>query len=264
MNVISRELRLYKRSGVWLIGLITPFILVICLGVAITGTVNNVPVGLVSSNDTIAAQINQIYKGDSSINLQKISPSNLNNDIISGKLRAVIEVNSVKGNNVSITIFVDSTDTAIKQQVQYTLSSILYQDLGKDGYLLTLRILELYSGKSFFAYLIPSILVIGPVLGGLFGATDTILNEKEDKTLENVIIVGFSPIKFTIQKILSFFLTTSITLVLTFTLAVMLADSLPSIPQIILSFILVFLTAFIFCFALYHLLKIDKFNLLKA
>ncbi len=246
MNVISRELRLYKRSGVWLIGLITPFILVICLGVAITGTVNNVPVGLVSSNDTIAAQINQIYKGDSSINLQKISPSNLNNDIISGKLRAVIEVNSVKGNNVSITIFVDSTDTAIKQQVQYTLSSILYQDLGKDGYLLTLRILELYSGKSFFAYLIPSILVIGPVLGGLFGATDTILNEKEDKTLENVIIVGFSPIKFTIQKILSFFLTTSITLVLTFTLAVMLADSLPSIPQIILSFILVFLTAFIF------------------
>ena len=246
MNVIARELHLYKRSGVWIVGIITPFILVICLGLAITGSVNNVPVGLVSSNDSLTASISQMYKGDASINLQNISSSQVNNDIISGQLRAVIVVNSVQGNNVSITLFVDSTDTAIKEQVQYSITSLLYQDLGKEGYISNIQVKELYSGKSFFAYLMPSILVIGPVLGGLFGATDTILNEKEDKTLENVIVAGFSPVKFAIQKIVAFFLTTSITLVLTFTLATILIGSIPTISEIVISFILIFLCAFIF------------------
>lgn len=246
MNVISRELHLYKRSGVWLIGIITPFILVICLGLAITGSVNNVPVGLVSSNNTLTAQVNKIYKGDSSVNLQKIDYSNINNDIVSGKLRAVILVNSVAGKNVSITLFIDSTDTAIKQQVQYSLTSQLYQDLGKEGYIVNIQIQELYSGKSFFTYLMPSILVIGPVLGGLFGATDTILNEKEDKTLENVIVAGFSPVKFAVQKIVAFFVTTSITLVLTFSLSILLSGYLPTLYEIGISLIPIFLCAFIF------------------
>lgn len=246
MNVIARELHLYKRSGVWLVGIITPFILVICLGLAITGTVNNVPVGLVSSNDTLTAKVNQAYKGDGSVNLQNIGQTNINHDIVSGKLRAVIVINSVKGNNVSITLFIDSTDTAIKEQVQYSLTSLLYQDLGKDGYIVNIQVQELYSGKSFFTYLMPSILVIGPVLGGLFGATDTILNEKEDKTLENVIVAGFSPVKFAIQKIVSFFLITSITLILTFSLSILLAGYIPTLYQIGVSFIIIFLCAFIF------------------
>ena len=246
MNVISRELRLYKRSGTWIIGILTPFILVLCLGFTITGTVTDVPVGLSTSDSVLSNQISQIFNNDSSINLKSVNSDNVNTELASGQLRAVISVDSVQNKNVSISILVDSTDTAIKEQVQYSLTSVLYQNLNKVGYSVTINTQELYSGKSFFSYLMPSILVLGPVMGGLFGATDSILNEKEDMTLENVIVAGFSPIKFTLQKIVSYFLTTAITLVLTFTLSIVLSGSIPTLSQIIISLIFIFLSAFIF------------------
>lgn len=246
MNVLSRELRLYKRSSAWIIGITTPFILVICLGFTITGSLSNVPVGLSTTDSTVSNQITQIFRNDSSINIHKINANSLNNDLVSGQLRAAISVNLIHNKNISITIFVDSTDTAIKQQVQYSITTLLYQGLSKDGYFVTINTKELFSGKSFFTYLMPSILVLGPVLGGLFGATDTILNEKEDTTLENVIVAGFSPIKFAMEKIVSFFLTTSITLVLTFVTVVIFSGSIPSFSQIVISFVFIFVSAFIF------------------
>ncbi len=246
MNVISREVKLYKRSGQWIIGILTPFILVICLGVAITGNVHSVPVGLVSNDNTASNQINQIFSNDSSMNLHQIKQSEINNKIESGQYRAIISVTSVSNKHVNITLYVDSTDTAIKEQVKFSLTSELYQGLSAQGYSVTITTHELYSGKSFFAYLMPSILVLGPVMGGLFGATETILNEKEDKTIENVIVAGFKPLKFAVQKILSFVLTTSITMILTFILVIVLAGSIPTLTATILAFVLMFLSTFIF------------------
>ena len=250
MNVLAKEVKIFVRSGVIFMSLLTPLILVLCFGLAITGTIHSVPIGFTSVNSQPDPQVITIITtslaNDNNFALHEISSNDVINMIQSGSMRAVIEITGVHSNIVNITLLIDSTDRAIKDQLQYSLTSLLYEKLGEQGILPTINIQELYSGKALFAYLAPSILVLGAIFGGLFYAADSILEEKEEKTIETVITAGFNPIRFSIEKIISFLITVVIGEVLAFVFVLVLGGITPNITQISLSFITVILIALVF------------------
>ena len=164
----------------------------------------------------------------------------------SGSVRAVIEVTGTYSNTVNITLLIDSTDRSIKDQLQFSLTSLLYENLGEQKFIVNIIVQVLYSGKSLFAYLVPSILVLGAIFGGLFYAADSILEEKEEKTIETVITAGFSPIRFSIEKIVSFLITVFIGEMVAFIFILVLSGITPTLLQILLSLVTVLLSALIF------------------
>ena len=250
MNVLVKEVKIFVRSGVVFMSLLTPLILVLCFGLAITGTIHNVPIGLTSTSEQPDPQtisvITTALTHDNDFVLQTISSQNALGMVQSGSVRAVIEVTGTYSNTVNITLLIDSTDRSIKDQLQFSLTSLLYENLGEQKFIVNIIVQDLYSGKSLFAYLVPSILVLGAIFGGLFYAADSILEEKEEKTIETVITAGFSPIRFSIEKIVSFLITVFIGEMVAFIFILVLSGITPTLMQILLSLVTVLLSALIF------------------
>jgi len=245
MNLISRELKLFKRSGGFWIGLVTPLILILCIGVTMTGTVTHIPIGVTSGSAKMQSAVSSALS-DSDFTVSNISQSKVTPMMVSGKLRAVVEVISSNSSYVKIKLLIDSTDTTLKDQVRYSVTTKLFEYFNKQQMRLDLDVNFKYSNYNFLVYLAPGILILGILFGGLFIAGDTILNEKEDNTLENVIVSGFSPMRFTMEKLLSFFITMSISPILSFILIVIIGGIIPSISAIALTTLIIILCSFIF------------------
>ena len=76
MNVMLRELKLFKRSGSWYMFILTPVIIVFCISLAISGTVHEIPVGVASSNQQTSKNlVSDLNKDNGKISAKIIYPN---------------------------------------------------------------------------------------------------------------------------------------------------------------------------------------------
>ena len=88
MNVLAKEVKIFVRSGVIFMSLLTPLILVLCFGLAITGTIHSVPIGFTSVNSQPDPQVITIITtslaNDNNFALHEISSNDVINMIQTG------------------------------------------------------------------------------------------------------------------------------------------------------------------------------------
>ena len=83
MNVMSREFKLFKRSGEWFMFILTPVIIVFCISLAISGSVHNVPVGVASTNTQESSNLIKDLNGDNrKISAKSINPSDISKSFV--------------------------------------------------------------------------------------------------------------------------------------------------------------------------------------
>ena len=70
MKIVERELKLFVRSGAWITAILFAFIMVFCIGLALTGTINNVPIGISADIDDKESLINK-FSDDSRFKIHK-------------------------------------------------------------------------------------------------------------------------------------------------------------------------------------------------
>lgn len=203
MNVIKKEILSFTRNGGWVVSIIFALVMVITVGLAISGSIHHIPVGVSGTNSVVTTPIVDRFEDDDQITVSQHSYSDLLGLIQKGSLRAGVHINPLSQSKLSVTILIDSTDSTIKNQLSNLLTSIVYELYGVYGEGLTVEVVELYGGKDFLSYVAPGVLALSVLGAGLFGTSETILQEKDKKTLENVIVTGFNPLRFLTEKILS-------------------------------------------------------------
>ena len=210
MNVISREIKVFLRNGNWIVSILFAVIMIFSIGLAISGDIHQTPIGIASSDQYQIGPLIQDIKNDSRFHYQLMNTNQILNGIQEGSLRAGISIVFMNAQEINVTIYIDATDNTIEQQLSYLLTSVVYQSFSQYGAGLHINIQDLYGKKDMLAYIVPGVLAISMLGGGLFGASESILQEKDKKTLENVILTGFSPVRFVIEKIFSLMLSTTI------------------------------------------------------
>ena len=245
MNVMSREFKLFKRSGEWFMFILTPVIIVFCISLAISGSVHNVPVGVASTNTQESSNLIKDLNGDNGkISAKSINPSDISKSFVKGGLVSVILINTNTTGYHFATIYIDSTDQALKEQLQSYLTVQLYNYYGDNN--LKINVVEEYSEYSFTDYYASTIIMISALMGGVFMASDSILKERETKTIENVIVTGFNTFRFTTEKIISFVILQSTSTVLIYGALVLLGLPLGDFEQIITIILGIVIVQFIF------------------
>ena len=245
MNVMMRELKLFKRTGAWMMFILTPLIIVLCISIALSGSVHHVPIGVASNNQQTSTDlVNVLNKDNGKISAKVVSVNNINQSFVSSNLESVILVKINSTGYPSATIFVDATVQSIKEQMKSYLTVLIYNYYNYEKVPIT--VVEEYSGYSLTDYYTASILVIAALMGGLFMASDSILRERETKTIESVIVTGFNTVRFTSEKIISFTLLQVIGSGLLYTLLVVLGLPVGNVEQLITIFLALILMQFIF------------------
>ncbi len=242
---MSREFKLFKRSGEWFMFILTPVIIVFCISLAISGSVHHVPVGVASANQQDSTSLIKALNGDNGkISAKLINADNINQSFVKGGLESVILVKTNATGYHYATIYIDSTDQALKEQMQSYLTILLYNYYGNSN--LQINVIKVYSGYSFTDYYASTIIMISALMGGVFMASDSILKERETKTIENVIVTGFNTFRFTSEKIISFVLLQSGSTVLIYGALVLLGLPLGNFEQIITIILGIIIVQFIF------------------
>lgn len=244
MKIIKRELKLFSRSGGWLMAIIFPVIIVLTIGLAISGSLSGIPIAIVGDNDVTDSFLESMKENSKFSISEKVESFNIEDSMKQGRFRAAIKVINTSM-QLDVTIYLDVTDQTVKEQLEYLIITDVYNSFGKYGEILTINIVELYSNKDFFAYITPGVLALSILSGGLFGASETILKEKDSKTLENVILSNFNPVRFIAEKIISFMVTMSIISIMCFLLIVSFTG-IPTFEGMIGLIIIVILAEFIF------------------
>ena len=245
MNVMSREFKLFKRSGEWFMFILTPVIIVVCISMAISGSVHNVPIGVASTNSQDSVGLLKALNADNGkISANLINVVDVNQSFVKGNLESVILVNTNSTGYHTITIYIDSTDQALKEQMQSYLTVLLYNYYA--DYNLKINVVEEYSGYSFTDNYAPTKIMISALMGGVFMSSDSILKERVTKTIENVIVTGFNTFRFTTEKILSFVLLQSASTILIYGALAVLGLPLGDVEQIITIILGIVIVQFIF------------------
>lgn len=245
MNVMLRELKLFKRSGAWFMFILTPVIIVFCISLAISGTVHEIPVGVASPNQQESKNlVSLLNKDHGKISAKVISINDINQSFVSGNLKSVIVLETNATGAHVAKIYIDATDQTLKEQMKSYLTVLLYNYYGNEK--VSIAVIEEYSGYSFVDYYSASIIMIAALMSGIFIASDSILKERETKTIENVITTGFNPVRFTTEKIISFTLLQFLATILLYVLLVVFGLPLGNITQLITIFIAMIIIQFIF------------------
>lgn len=231
MNVILREFKLFKRSGAWFMFILTPLIIVFCISLAISGSVHNIPVGVASNNPQESQNLVKALNSDGGRISAKIVAFNaVDNSFVSGNLKSVIFIQDNATGFHKVSIYIDSTDQSLKEQMNSYLSNLLYQYYQPGTFSIT--IINEYSNYSFMDYYAATIIMIAALMSGIFIASDSILKERETKTIENVIVTGFNPIRFTTEKIISFASLQTISTIAIYFLLVLIGLPLGDLEQV--------------------------------
>ena len=210
MNIVNREVKVFVRNGNWIVSILFAVIMIFSVGLAISGDFHQAQIGIACNNQFQVAPLVHYIQNDSRFQFQMVNTHQILYGIKADSLRAGVSVDFLSVQEVNITIYIDATDNTIEQQLSYLLTSIVYQSFGQYGTGLHVTDQDLNGKKDTLAYIVPGVLAISILGGGLFGASESILQEKDKKTVENVILTGFSPMRFVIEKIFSLMLSTTI------------------------------------------------------
>lgn len=245
MNVMLREFKLFKRSGALFMFILTPIIIVFCISLAISGSVHDVPIGVAStSNKDQTNLINALNNDNGKISASSVTVANINQSFVTGQYKSVILVDTNLTGFHKISIFIDSTDQSLKEQMQSYLTVLLYNYYGTGN--IKISVIHEYANYSYIDYYSASIIMISALMGGVFMASDSILKERETKTIENVIVTGFNTIRFTTEKILSFVVLQTLSTLLIYLALVVLGLPMVNVSQILVIVAGIFIVQFIF------------------
>lgn len=245
MNVMFREFKLFKRSGALFFFILTPVIIVFCISLAISGSVHQVPIGVSSTNNKEQISlINALNNDNGKISAKSINADDINQSFANGQFKSVILVNTNSTGYHKISIFIDSTDQSLKEQMQSYLTVLLYNYYGTSNIKIT--VIQEYANYSFIDYYSASIIMISALMGGIFMASDSILKERETKTIENVIVTGFNTVRFTTEKILSFVILQTFSTLLIYLALIVFGLPMGNISQFLVILVGIFIVQFIF------------------
>ncbi len=222
VNTITSELLKFKRNFGWIMIILFPIIIVFTVGLAISPDVHNVPIALKGESALMNTLEDALDKNQFAI----VHPSDLEEGFRRGNVRV-----AVIGENLSGVLYfhvhLDASEQSIKQQSRYSLEATIRSVYAK--YILEIEFIEKYGGKSTFAYFAPGVLALAIFMGGLFGASETILSEREQGTLDHVITSPTSPTRFIMEKIFAYVITMGAGSVLTAVLILFLGTNIPDL-----------------------------------
>ncbi len=232
VNTITTELLKFKRNLGWIMIIIFPIVVVFTVGLAISPDVHNVPIALQGEQKLMNTLEDALDENQFAI----VHPSDLEEAFRRGYVRVAVTGKNDSG-VLHFLVQLDASEQSIKQQSKFsleaTIRSVFFQ------YPLEIEFIEKFGGRSTFAYFAPGVLALAIFMGGLFGASETILMEREQGTLDHVITSPTSPTRFIIEKIFAYVITmgvgSALTAILILVLGTDIPDPLTSIILILIS-----------------------------
>lgn len=244
MNIIVRELKLFTRSGGWLMAILMALVTVFTIGLAVSGEMHSIPIGISGDKSYSSVFIDKFNTEE--FNPIIIDSANVNSLLTQGTIRSAITCTQISPDEYEVIIYIDVTDQVLKEQMKHLITSYIYEVLNPEQIAFIVTVHEEFSGKTFFSYFGPGVIGLAILTGGLFGASETVLREKDSKTLENVILSGFGATRFITEKVISFMISMSVISILCIILVFILGTGIPSIGGLIALILVVILGELIF------------------
>ncbi len=231
------ELFRFRRNLGWIVAIIFPAVVVFTVGLAISPDVHHIPIAL-QGDPTIMNSLEEALDDEQ---FTKVETDDLEKAFRRGNIRVAV-IGENNSGTLNFIIQIDASETSIKTQSKWTLEATIRSLFSQ--YPLEIEIKEKFGGKSSFAYFAPGVLALAIFTGGLFGASETILHERERGTLDNVITSPTSPTRFIAEKIVAFSLTMGMSSVITAILVLALGATITD-PFAIIVTILIAQLAFV-------------------